>query len=104
LISTRPAGVHPGVPIDGYLKHGRCFYRAPDSLVHQRVELRYDRDEVWIEHRGQTVARYPRSYRHGVWQPAPRMRPEPPPIAARAPIALPTVAAPELADYAALCA
>jgi transposase len=92
------------VPIDGYLKHGRCFYRAPESLVHQRVELRYDRDEVWIEHLGQPVARYPRSYRHGVWQPAPRMRPEPPPIATRATITGPTVAAPELADYAALCA
>jgi transposase len=92
------------VPIDGYLKHGRCFYRAPETLVHQRVELRYDRDEVWIEHRGQTVARYPRSYLHGVWQPAPRMRPEPSPIAVRTPIALTTVAAPELADYAALCA
>lgn len=91
------------VPIDGYLKHGRCFYRAPESLVHQRVELRYDRDEVWIEHRGQTVARYPRSYQHGIWQPAPRMRPQPPPIAARAPITGSTVAAPELADYAALC-
>lgn len=69
------------VPIDGYLKHGRCFYRAPEQLVHQRVELRYDRDQVWIEHRGQSVARYPRSYQHGVWQPAPRMRPEPPPVA-----------------------
>lgn len=92
------------VPIDGYLKHGRCFYRAPEALVHQRVELRYDRDEVWIEHRGQTVARYPRSYQHGVWQPAPRMRPEPPPIAVLTPIAMPTVAAPELADYGALCA
>jgi transposase len=92
------------VPIDGYLKHGRCFYRAPEQLVHQRVELRYDRDEVWIEHRGQSVARYPRSYQHGVWQPAPRMRPEPPPVAKLIPIALPTVVPPELADYAELCA
>jgi hypothetical protein len=32
------------------------------------------RDLVWIEHRGQTVARYPRSYTPGRWQPAPRMR------------------------------
>jgi hypothetical protein len=31
-------------------------------LVQQRVELRFDRDWVWIEHRGQAVARYPRSY------------------------------------------
>jgi transposase len=27
------------VPIDGYLRHGRCFYRAPERLVHERVEL-----------------------------------------------------------------
>ena len=29
------------VPLDGYLRHGRCFYRAPERLVHQRVELRF---------------------------------------------------------------
>ena len=40
------------VPLDGYLKHGGSFYRAPEALVHQRVELRFDRDQVWIEHRG----------------------------------------------------
>jgi hypothetical protein len=49
------------VPVDGYLKHSGSFYRAPIGLVHQRVELRWDRDMVWVEHRGQTVARYPRS-------------------------------------------
>lgn len=27
------------VPADGYLKFGRCFYRAPESLVQQRVGL-----------------------------------------------------------------
>ena len=36
------------VPIDGYLRHGGCFYRAPERLVHERVELRFDRDQVWI--------------------------------------------------------
>ena len=92
------------VPIDGYLRHGRCFYRAPARLVHERVELRFDRDQVWICHRGQEVARYERRYEQGVWSPPPIMRPEPP-------IALPpprlsalAVAAPELADYAELCA
>ena len=50
------------VPLDGYLKHGGSFYRAPERLVHQRVELRFDRDQVWIAHRGAEVARYPRSY------------------------------------------
>jgi hypothetical protein len=40
------------VPLDGYLKHAGSFYRAPLALVHQRVELRFDRDRVWIEHRG----------------------------------------------------
>ena len=59
------------VPIDGYLKHGGCFYRAPERLVHQRVELRFDRDQVWIVHRGQEVARYRRSYEQGVWLPPP---------------------------------
>lgn len=92
------------VPIDGYLKHGRCFYRAPEQLIHQRVELRWDRDRVWIEHHGRTVAGYGRSYEHGVWQPAPVMRPEPPPVAQMLPITGPAVVPPELADYAELCA
>jgi transposase len=42
------AGRSVRVPLDGYLRHGGCFYRAPSSLVHQRVELRSNRDEVWI--------------------------------------------------------
>jgi Mu transposase-like protein len=46
------------VPLDAYLKHGGSFYRAPEALVHQRVELRWDRDRVWIEHRGRPVADY----------------------------------------------
>ena len=92
------------VPLDGYLKHAGSFYRAPESLVHQRVELRWDRDRVWIEHRGQTVAHYPRSYLTGTWQPAPRMRPEPPAPVARLSIAAPDVVPPVLSDYAELCA
>ena len=92
------------VPIDGYLRHGGCFYRAPERLVHERVELRFDRDQVWILHRGVEVARYPHRYEQGVWLPPPIMRPEPP--LASAPLVLPrvTVAPPELADYAELCA
>jgi hypothetical protein len=92
------------VPLDGYLKHGRSFYRAPERLVHERVELRFDRDQVWIVHRGAEVARYPRSYEQGLWLPPPLMRPEPPapPIAAALPRV--TVAPPELAEYAELCA
>jgi hypothetical protein len=92
------------VPLDGYLRHGGCFYRAPERLVHERVELRFDRDQVWIRHRGHEVARYPRSYEQGVWLPPPIPRAEPP--AAPAPTPLPpiTVAPPELADYAELCA
>jgi hypothetical protein len=92
------------VPLDGYLKHAASFYRAPEALVHQRVELRFDRDEVWIEHRGAEVARYPRSYVAGTWQPAPRMRPEPPSVAPIIPIAVPEVVPSALADYAELCA
>jgi transposase len=92
------------VPLDGYLKHAGSFYRAPEALVHRRVELRFDRDSVWIEHRGQLVARYPRSYVAGTWQPAPRMRPEPPQITPVVPIAAPGIVPPALSDYAELCA
>ena len=90
--------------LDGYLKHARNFYRAPEALVHQRVELRFDRDEVWIEHQGRSVARYARSYESGNWSPPPRMRPEPPPPVARVPIAASEVTPPALTDYAELCA
>ena len=91
------------VPADGYLRHGGCFYRAPASLVQQRVELRANRDEVGIRAHGITRASYRRCYQPGTWLPAPIMRPEPPapPPAA---LAAPLVAAPELADYAELCA
>jgi hypothetical protein len=73
--------------------------------VHERVELGFDRDQVWIVHRGLEVARYPRVYEQGVWMPAPVLRPEPP-VAAPAPAALPrlVISAPELAAYAELCA
>jgi transposase len=92
------------VPIDGYLRQGGCFYRAPERLVHERVELRFDRDTVSICHRGDEVACYPRSYEQGLWLPPPIMRPAPP--AAPPPVVLPrlAVAPPELADYAELCA
>jgi hypothetical protein len=92
------------VPLDGYLRHGGCFYRAPERLVHERVELRFDRDQVWICHRGVEVARYERSYEEGVWLPPPIPRAEPPALSP--PVAVPrlTVAPPELAAYAELCA
>ncbi len=92
------------MPIDGYLRHGRCFYRAPERLVHERVELRFDRDEVWIVHRGCEVARYERSYEQGIWLPPPVLRPEPPALPRAALLAPLAVAPPELADYAELCA
>jgi transposase len=92
------------VPLDGYLRHGGCFYRAPERLVHERVELCFDRDQVWIVHRGAEVDRYRRCYEQGAWLPPPIERPEPP--AAPPPPQLPriVVAPPELADYAELCA
>jgi transposase len=92
------------VPLDGYLKHAASFYRAPEALVHQRVELRWNRDRVWIEHRGQRVADYERSYLAGTWQPAPRLRPEPPQVTPRIAIAAPEIVPPLLTDYAELCA
>jgi transposase len=91
------------VPIDGYLRHGGSFYRAPTKLVHQRVQLRFSRDEVWICHRGAEVARYPRSYHAGTWLPAPIPRPAPPPPPAPAILCPIRVAPPELAPYAELC-
>jgi transposase len=91
------------VPLDGYLRHAGAFYRAPLELVHQRVLLRFSRDEVWVEHRGVEVARDPRRYEPGVWLPPPVARPEPPP-----PAPLRVVRAglppPELAPYAELSA
>ena len=92
------------VPVDGYLRHGGCFYRVPERLVHERVELRFDRDQVWVAHRGQEVARYRRSYEQGVWLPPPILRPEPPTAPAPTPLPRTVVAPPELADYAELCA
>ena len=90
-------------PLDGYLRYCGCFYRAPVELVHQRVELHASRDRVWISWRGHEVAGYPRSYRPGCWIPEPVMRPEPPPPLVRE-IPLTVIEAPELADYAELCA
>ena len=92
------------VPADGYLRHGGCFYRAPTSLVQQRIELRSNRDEVWIRAHGITVAHYHRCYTPGSWLPAPVMRPEPPSALPAAPIVAAAAAPPELADYAELCA
>jgi transposase len=92
------------VPIDGYLRHGRNFYRAPLGLVQQRVELRFDRDRVWVCHGGHSVARYVRSYDQGLWFPPPLMRPEPPAPPPLARLIVPAIAPPELADYAALSA
>jgi transposase len=99
------AGARPvRVPLDGYLKLGGNFYRAPLALVHQRVELRFDRDQVWIRHAGETVASYPRSYEQGCWFPPPTVRPEPPAAASVARLVVPSIAPPELADYAELSA
>ncbi len=92
------------VPLDGYLKHAQSFYRAPERLVHERIELRFDRDEVWILQRGREVARYKRSYEQGVWLPPPIVRPEPPSAVSPALRPLVAVSPPELADYAELCA
>ena len=51
--STPPDAARRGSRLDGYLKFGRGFYRAPEALIHQRVELRWNRDRVWIDHHGQ---------------------------------------------------
>ena len=81
-------------------------HRPDDAVLSEEgVEdpRRFDRDRVWIDHRGQTVARYIRSYDRGLWFPPPLLRPEP----SAAPVArlvAPTVAPPELTDYAELCA
>jgi transposase len=92
------------VPADGYLRHDGCFYRAPLSLVQQRVELRASRDEILIRFHGVHVAHYRRCYQRGTWLPAPVMRPEPPAAPPPAALTAPAVTPPELADYAQLCA
>ena len=54
--------------------------RAGARSCTQRVELRFDRDRVWIEHRGARRSPATRAATStGVWLPAPVMRPEPPP-------------------------
>src|SRR5262249_26517539 len=90
----RPTRGPPG----GHLRHRGCFYRAPERLVHERVELRFDRAQVWMVHRGVGVARSRRSYTHGLWLPPPIMRPEPPPPPATLILPRLTVPSPELAD------
>jgi transposase len=92
------------VPADGYLRFRGSHYRAPTSLVHDRVHLHADRDRVLIIHRGAIVADYERSYRPGSWIPEPVMRPEPPPAPRPAEFVAPRVAPPALADYAELSA
>ena len=72
--------------------------------MHERVQLCFHRDQVWIVHRGVEVARYERSYEPGLWLPPPILRPEPPAPARAAFIASVAIAPPELAEYAELCA
>ena len=60
-------------------------------------------NRVWVSWRGHRVADYERCYRPGTWLPEPRMRPEPPPPAVVTIRSVP-IDAPELADYAELCA
>jgi len=92
------------VPLDGYLRFRGSHYRAPASLVQERVSLSADRDSVWISHRGLRVAHYERSYEPGSWNPQPVMRPEPPPAPRPAVIEVPEICPPALADYAELSA
>lgn len=92
------------VPLDGYLKLGGNFYRAPIALVHQRLELRFDRDHVWIRHGGVDVVGYPRSYDRGQWFPPPQLRREPPAPTPVGRLTVPSIVPPELTDYAELCA
>jgi transposase len=99
------AGARPvRVPLDGYLKLGGNFYRAPLGLVHQRVELRFDRDQVWIRHAGTDVASYPRCWDRGRWFPPPQLRREPPGPTPVTRLVAPSITPPALADYAELCA
>ena len=93
------------VPTDGYLRHGGVLLPSPDRAgASARGAARLAAIEVWVCWRGQEVVRYPRSYRPGVWIPEPRMRPEPPPPPMPALITAARIEAPELADYAELCA
>jgi transposase len=59
------------VPLDGYVRHGACFYRAPPAFIGERVELHASRDEVWLAWNDKRLVTYPRSYRTGQWMPEP---------------------------------
>ena len=53
----------------GELTEARSGLRTGKKV--SRAQLRFDRDQVWVAHRGQEVARYRRSYEQGVWLPPP---------------------------------
>ena len=93
------------VPTDGYLKFGRCFYRAPESAdpAARRAALgpRPRLDRAPRPHRRRATRA---AMSTGVWLPPPRLRPEPPPVAQLIPITGPAVVPPALSDYAELCA
>ena len=92
------------VPLDGYLKHGRLLLPRAGELVHQRVELRWDRDRVWIEHRGQhrRGLRAQLRARHLAARAADAPRTAA--VATLIAIAAPAIIPPALSDYAELCA
>ena len=93
------------VPADGYLRYAGCFYRAPVELVHQRVELHASRDRVWICWRGQRVARIRALLSPGdVAARAADATRAATPARDRRRSAAAAIDAPELADYAELCA
>ena len=55
--STRPGAARRGSRSTAISSTAAASTARPEALVHQRVELRWDRDRVWIEHRGQTRRR-----------------------------------------------
>jgi len=70
---TRPDGARRGCRSTAASSTRAAFSARRRASSIKRVELRFDRDEVWIEHRGREVCPYPRSYVQGTWQPAPRL-------------------------------
>jgi len=83
-----------------YLQTGIWPARSVRELGRAALESRRGLDLPSRPYR----ADYPRKYEHGLWLPAPRMRPEPPPVAQLIPITGPQVVPPALSDYAELCA
>lgn len=71
------------VPLGGYLKHKASFYRAPRPWFTGRSSSALTATQSGSPTRERRLPDTSEAYTPGTWQPAPKMRPEPPPPPAR---------------------